>query len=47
MPAASHIYRKAGFKEIGDYSSGQRVAMNVTEDGRRYFEMKVYMEKKL
>jgi len=47
--AAQHIYRKAGFKERGYYGSTAtgRVARNETEDGRRYYENKTYMEKKL
>jgi len=47
MPAAVHIYRRAGFKERGPYSSQQRVATYDSEDGSKYYRMKTYMEKEL
>ena len=47
--AAQHVYRKMGFKERDYYESSEygRFAQDTTEDGRRYFEMKIFMEKKL
>jgi ribosomal protein S18 acetylase RimI-like enzyme len=47
--AAQHVYRKMGFKERDYYGSSEygRFAQDTTEDGRRYYEMKIYMEKKL
>ena len=47
MPAAVHIYRRAGFKERGPYSSQQRVATYDSENGSKYYRMKTYMEKEL
>ncbi|MBC8224718.1 GNAT family N-acetyltransferase [Candidatus Bathyarchaeota archaeon] len=41
MEVAQHIYRKAGFVEIGKYSGGEWVDRNDTED------VALYMEKKL
>ncbi len=46
---AQHVYRKAGYKEIGYYESTDhdRITSDKTEDGRIYYENKIYMEKKL
>ena len=47
--AAQHVYRKMGFKERDYYGSSEfgRFAQDETEDGRRYYKMKIYMEKQL
>ena len=47
--AAQHMYRKAGYKERGYYSSTPygRAAKDTTEDGKIYYANKIYFEKHL